>query len=81
MSRIEKGGKRMRGWRTLVEGDVERPLPIGSVATMNQRAGSSASPGPMRKSRRRWLPVSEAQTRIALSSAALSFPCVTYDCR
>ena len=70
MSRRAKRGKRMPGCAALFEGEVERPLPIGSVAITNQRAGSSALPGPIRKSSRWCVPESEAQIRTAFERSA-----------
>ena len=61
----------MPGCAALFEGEVDRPLPIGSVAITNQRAGSSALPAPIRKSRRWCVPESEAQIRIAFERSAL----------
>ena len=71
----------MPGCAALFEGEVERPLPIGSVAITNQRAGSSALPGPIRKSSRWCVPESEAQIRTAFERSASSVPWVTYDWR
>ena len=81
MSRRAKRGKRIPGCAALFEGEVERPLPIGSVAITNQIAGSSALPGPIRKSSRWCVPESEAQTRTAFERSALRWPWVTYDWR
>ncbi len=55
----------MPGCATLLDGELDSPLPMGSVATMKWRVVSSALPSPMRKSRRWWVPVSAEQTRIA----------------
>ena len=77
MSRSTKRGKRERGCSVLFEGDEAMPLPIGSAAMMKYRFVSSALPGPMRKSSRWCVPVSEMHTRIALERSAFSAPCVT----
>ena len=52
MSRMRKRGNAMRAWAGLFEGDVVRPLPIASVATMKYFVVSSALPGPIRQSSR-----------------------------
>ena len=77
MSRTQKRGKRMPGCARLFDGEVDNPLPIGSVATMKYLRVSSALPSPIRKSRRWCVPVSAEQTRIALERSASSVPWVT----
>lgn len=47
-----EAGKARPGWLLLVLGEVVRPLPIASTATMQSRLGSSALPGPIQTSRR-----------------------------
>lgn len=50
MSRIENWGKDMPGWVLLLLGEIARPLPSVSAAMMKNFSGSSALPGPIRKS-------------------------------
>ena len=52
MSRMAKRGNFMRGCALLLLGEVVRPLPMASVATMKYLVVSSALPGPIRKSSR-----------------------------
>ncbi len=48
MSRMLNLGNCIRGWASLVEGEVVSPLPMASVAMMKYFDGSSARPGPIR---------------------------------
>ena len=81
MSRSAKRGKRMPGCAAELDGDVDRPLPIGSAATMHQRAGSSARPGPIRKSSRWCVAVRAGQTRSGVRACAIELAMDDNDCR
>jgi hypothetical protein len=69
----------MCGCALLFDGDVVSPLPIASVATMKYFVGSSAFPGPIRKSRRWWFPLIAVTMRMAFDLFAFSVPWVTYE--
>jgi hypothetical protein len=49
---MAKRGNFMRGCALLLLGEVVRPLPMASVATMKYLEVSRALPGPIRKSSR-----------------------------
>ena len=79
ISRIVNLGNFIRGCAVLLLGEVVSPLPMASVHTTKYLFVSSALPGPIRKSRRWWLPVRAVTIKTAFDRFAFSAPCVTYE--
>ena len=76
MSRMRKRGNCMRGWAGLFEGEVVRPLPIASVATMKYFVVSSALPG-RSGSRAGVVAADRGDHEDGVRLRAFSVPCVT----
>gem|GEM_PF-6087481 len=79
MSPIVNCGNKYPGWLRDVEGDVVRPFPIASIASMRRREGSSACPVPIIKSIL-WcvLPIAHNASAIGSRSSRES-PCTAKD--